>query len=323
MKTLISTGDFVDSYYRIRLKGLKTFTDRFGWTTTSRIRNVWDKTDNPPTSWWSIPEIQKRWNLLITGDSEKDYQGYIVDRYCKGKDNLILISPGCGDGAKEIQFARFNNFKLIKAFDIAPSNIESAKELAKRLGRKNVEFFVDDVSRFNFGDNEYDIVVFDSFLHHIKKLGEILDKIRNSLKPEGILAINEYVGPNRFQWNKEQLAMSNKVLRNVPPSYRKRWRSGNVKRKIFRPGLLRMYLSDPSEAVNSESILPEIRRRFRIIEEKPYGGNILHLVFKDISHNFAEDSIEGNHILNRLFEIEDKFLKHCKNSDFVFGVYGK
>ncbi|MCH7535984.1 MAG: hypothetical protein IH948_09660 [Bacteroidetes bacterium] len=58
-----------------------------------------------------------------------------------------------------------------------------------------------------------------------------------------------------------------------------------------------MYLSDPSEAVNSENILPEIRRRFKIIEEKPYGGNILHLVLKDISHNFTEDNIEGSNIL--------------------------
>ena len=323
MKTFISTGDIVDTYYKIKLKGLKIFTDRFGWSTISRIKNVWENSDNPPTNWWSIPEIQKRWNLLITGDSNKEYQDYLVEKYCKGKNNLKLISPGCGNGTKEIKFSKFNNFKLINAFDIAPSNIKVAKEHVKKLGHKNVNFFVDDVLKYDFGHNEYNIVVFDSILHHIKKLDYILDKIYNSLKPDGILVINEYVGPNRFQWNKEQLKISNKILKNLPVFYRKRWRSENVKCKIYRPGLLRMFLSDPSEAVNSENILPEIRKRFEIMEEKPYGGNILHLVLKDISHNFTEDSIEGNHILKGLFEIEDNFVKNGRNSDFVFGVYGK
>ena len=323
MKTIISTGDIIDSYYKFKLKGLKIFTDRFGWSAIARIKNVWGSSDNPPTNWWSIPEIQKRWNLLITGDLNKEYQDYLVDKYCKDKNDLKLISPGCGSGEKELKYSKFDNIKSIKAFDIAPSNIKVARENAKRLGRKNVEYFVDDVSKFNFGRNEYNIVIFDSILHHIKNLDDILDKIYHSLSPDGIMVINEYVGPNRFQWSNEQLNIANRVLNNIPLSYRRRWRSENVKRKIYRPGLLRMYLSDPSEAVNSENILLEIRKRFRIIEEKPYGGNILHLVLKDISHNFNKDSIEGNKILKGLFEIDDYFIKDRENSDFIFGVYGK
>lgn len=322
IRNYLSLGDIVDIYYKIRLKGLKVFTDRFGWSVKSRIKNVWDKSSNPPTNWWSIPKVQQRWNLLITGESNKAYQDYFVEKYCTDKDNLKLISPGCGTGTKELIFSKFNNFESIKAFDIAPSNISTAKDLAQKSGRQNVEFFVNDVSKYNFGQREYDIVVFDSFLHHIKDLGGILDRVRNSLKHGGFLVINEYVGPNRFQWDKEQLRLSNQVLRNLPLAYRKRWRTGKIKSKIYSPGLLRMVLSDPSEAVNSENILPEIRKRFKVLEEKSYGGNILHLVLKDISHNFANNSIEASPILEKLFEIEDKYVNTTGDSDFIFGVYG-
>lgn len=84
-----------------------------------------------------------------------------------------------------------------------------------------------------------------------------------------------------------------------------------------------MILSDPSEAVNSENILPKIKKRFKITEENPYGGNILQLTLKDISHNFIGESKEGIQLMNALFKIEDDFLNNGNKSDFIFGIYSK
>ena len=84
-----------------------------------------------------------------------------------------------------------------------------------------------------------------------------------------------------------------------------------------------MILSDPSEAVNSENILQKIRLKFKVLEEKPYGGNILHLTLKDISHNFLKESDECKELLDALFKIEDDFLQGNNESDFIFGIYSK
>ena len=78
-----------------------------------------------------------------------------------------------------------------------------------------------------------------------------------------------------------------------------------------------------AEAVKSNMILPKIRNRFTVIEEKPYGGNLLHLIFKDISHNFIEDDYEKDQILNYLIEIEDSFIKTNNHSDFMFGIFSR
>ena len=143
------------------------------------------------------------------------------------------------------------------------------------------------------------------------------------MNSDGLLIIDAYIGPNRFQWTDEQLKKANQYLNKIPPQYRKFWMSNSIKKKIYRPSLLRMILSDSSEAVNSEEILPQIRMKFKKIEEKPYGGNLLHLIFKDISHNFIENTGNINKILNFLFQAEDDFLENNNKSDFIFGIYTK
>ena len=324
MKTFISIGDLVDIYFKIQILGLNRILARLAWVNKARITKAWNNANNSgQTHWWSVPLVRKRWNSLITGDLNTEYPDYLIKKYLHNRFNLNLLSPGCGTGNKELKFANFNNFQFIDAFDIAPNRIKVAKENAKQLGYKNIQYTISDVFKFNFGNKNYDVVLFDSFLHHIKKLDEILDKIYYSLKPDGIFVINEYVGPNRFQWSKEQLKLSNKALGSLPPLFRKRWQSESKKSKIYRPGLLRMILSDPSEAVNSENILPKIKKRFKILEENPYGGNILQLTLKDISHNFIGESKEGIQLMNALFKIEDDFLNNGNKSDFIFGIYSK
>jgi len=50
-----------------------------------------------------------------------------------------------------------------------------------------------------------------------------------------------------------------------------------------------MFLVDPSEAVDSESILPSLHENFKVLEEKKIGGDILLILLKDIAHNFLDE----------------------------------
>jgi hypothetical protein len=83
-----------------------------------------------------------------------------------------------------------------------------------------------------------------------------------------------------------------------------------------------MWLSDPSEAPESESILPVLHAYLEIREEKALGGNLLAYVLKDIAHHFFELDAEKQRVLSFLFDEEDKFL-NTNQSDLVFGVYTK
>ena len=81
-----------------------------------------------------------------------------------------------------------------------------------------------------------------------------------------------------------------------------------------------MIVADPSECVDSFSIIPAIHERFDIVEEKFYGNNILQSALKDISHHFVELNPIKVKVLHEIFELEDELLKNHP-SDFVFGIY--
>lgn len=147
--------------------------------------------------------------------------------------------------------------------------------------------------------------------------------MKQSLKSDGILILHDYVGPLRLHWKQEQLDAANNALQMIPPIFRTKWKTNTLKKHIFRPGWWRMNLSDPSEAVESDLILPIIYQHFHIQAEKKIGGDLLHLILKDISHHYMKETTESSQILTQLFEIEDIYLQNKPYSDFMFGVYTK
>jgi len=320
MITLISPGDIIDLSEKIRLRGLGYLARRLSFSSSDRIRAAWDNTGSHPTNWWNIPLIRRRWNALISGDPDIDYPVHVMKHHLSGRKGLRMLSPGCGHGSKELRFAAFEAFNQIEGFDLSPRSIATAREAARNEGHGNVRFCVGNAHDFSYGQEQWDMVLFDSSLHHVRHLKKVLNAVCDSLTPDGILVINEYVGPNRLQFPKEQLNAAVEALRSLPAIRRTRWQSTRVKTSIYRSGFLRTVLADPSEAVCSEAILPEVKKRFRLIEERPYGGNILALVLKDIAHHFFGEDPETETLLTRLFTIEDNYLREHA-SDHLFAVY--
>lgn len=62
-----------------------------------------------------------------------------------------------------------------------------------------------------------------------------------------------------------------------------------------------MWLSDPSEAVESSDIVPLIHKHFEVVERKDYGGAILHLLFSGIGHHFVSPDPDAKQLLNISF----------------------
>ncbi|MBU2491782.1 MAG: hypothetical protein KJ571_04090 [Bacteroidetes bacterium] len=46
-----------------------------------KIAKAWQHNDNPPKNWWDIPQVQKRWNLLVTGQESISIHNYTAKKY--------------------------------------------------------------------------------------------------------------------------------------------------------------------------------------------------------------------------------------------------
>lgn len=320
---LITLDDIIDTYAKSKQRGISFITSKFNFSGIKRTKSTFNELNTVSANWWIIPEVKKRWNLLITGDKNMEFEEFLVKELLKDTKGLKMLSIGSGICDHELKFASFNNFEEVLCLDINEVLFDEAKKIANQKGLKNINFKLQNIYEYAFPENYFDIVFFHHSLHHFKNIDQLVgQKIKQTLKGKGVLVIDEFVGPNRLQFPKHQIKAINQSLQLIPKKHRKRYLLNFYKNKIYGSGLLRVVLADPSECIESENIIPAVHHHLKPIYEAPYGGNILANALKDIAHHFVDLDPEKEKVLKELFEFEDQYLK-LHSSDFIFGVYQK
>ena len=320
--SLITREDIIDIYQKTLQRGLYFIISKLNPNALSRTKSAFSDTAFNSSNWWIVPKVKERWNQKITSNKAVIYEQYVRDKYLQDKSNLSMLSIGSGMCSHEIEFAGYDSFSKVVCVDIADNLLKRAKEKADAKGLNNIEFHTNDIRKADYKKKEFDIILFHSSLHHFSQIENLISQhITKWLKPDGFLIINEYVGNNRLQYDKKQLQYINKGLQGIPTRLRNRYKTNLNKNRYYGSGYLRMVLADPSECVESANIIPVLHKFFDIVEEKPYGGNLLMSTLKDISHNFVDvHDQESQHVLQQLFDLEDDYLKE-HTSDFLFGIY--
>ena len=286
-----------------------------------RVREAWNHLANPESGMWEIPAVQARWRRMVTGNDQVGFYDHFLSKYMNGQSPRVL-SLACGPGETEIRIAKTGRVRRIDGYDISGKRIEFATARSIEEGVGEIALFhVADVLKAEIREDSYDVVLAEGALHHFTPLLAVYDKIFRALKKSGYLVINDFVGPTRFQWTDRQLEAANSILRALPARYRTR-RDGTPKPEIFRPSRLSMIVGDPSEAVDSSMIMSKVRERFVVVEEKGYGGAILHILLAGIAHNFLGQDSQTRSILQAIFTFEDALMSSGEiDSDYVFAVF--
>jgi ubiquinone/menaquinone biosynthesis C-methylase UbiE len=319
---LITIEDFRDIYLKSVQRGLPFLMSKLSPSGKSRTKSSFNETDIRIDTWSMIPMVRKRCNLLITGDEEMTYETYLSEKIIPEKQNIRMLSIGSGVCSHEIRLAKLNPHWDVTCLDFSDRLIQEAAQTASDEGLHNMHFMVEDIYAYPLPENGYDLVFFNESLHHFKNMEAFLRKIHHTIKPSGWLVMNEYVGANRMIYPNHQIKAINRGLSLIDKPYRKMFCSNLFKNHYYGSGRLRMIISDPSECVESEQILPSVHKLFSVRVEKGYGGNILMPLLKDLSHHFLECDEERMQLLQQLFDYEDHYLQTYP-SDFVFGVYEK
>jgi len=154
-------------------------------------------------------------------------------------------------------------------------------------------------------------------VHHIRELEHFYSQLHRALKPGALFVMNEFVGPNQFQWTDRQLELATDLLRRIPEHYRRSLVSGHLKSRATRQTISHMNAVDPTEAVRSADIVPLLNSQFDLVERVDYGGTLLNLVLEEIAGNF-QDTAEDLAVLQPLFDAERDYLKSGEiTSDFT------
>ncbi len=273
---------------------------------TARVQAAWQEPDPAPTEWWAVPGMPARWATLITGDPATDWAAAVLDRYLAGRHDLVGLNLGCGDGINARRWAAFHRFARLDGVDISPERIAFARQAAQVDGLATVlHYQVADVYTVDWPAQQYDLIIGEQSIHHFTPLTALFERIARWLKPDGYFVLNEFVGPTRFQWTERQLAAINALLALLPPAYKRLPGGGPPKPPVYRPSVLSMLRADPSEAVESARILPLLPKYFDVLEVRPYGGGVLHLLFSGIAQNFRADDPVARRWVQVCMEVED------------------
>jgi len=103
------------------------------------------------------------------------------------------LEIGCGTGA----FARHlaSRCKRVVALDLSPEMIRVARSRSSQFD--NLEFQLADAMTWNFPLSQFDFVCSIATLHHLQQR-ELLVKMKDALKPQGVLVILDLVESNRL-----------------------------------------------------------------------------------------------------------------------------
>jgi SAM-dependent methyltransferase len=216
------------------------------------------------------------------------------------------VSIGCGLAGKELSILKAECVRHFDLFELADERMAKAKESYSVAG-------LADRATFNVGDafaharaEEYDLVYWNMSLHHMPSARQAIEWSWNALKPGGVIAMLEFVGPTRFQWTERNLTFMNRFLSAIPDRFfAVPGRPGiSAGRQVKRSSIKEMVDHDPSEAADSGAIIPSLQTFFPQADIQMLGGAIYHFGLKPILPNIDEQP-DGAAFLNSALLLDD------------------
>lgn len=253
--------------------------------------------------WLADPIVRRAVNRDVSGNPDVWPVEWLAERFRAELPLERSAVIGCGTGNLERALVKLGVVREITGVDIAPNAVAYAKRTAEEEGLTGIEYLATDALDFlERHTNQFDAIFFHGALHHMTSVAQTLSLTEKALRKDGLLFIDEYVGPSMHEWSWWRLLPANIAYYLAAPS------------RMRRPRLVRAprNSADPSEMHDASSIVPEVRRRFDLVEQRDYGGNILGLVYANLEKSKATvDDIAR--VVDRLIRIE-RFVRRFERS---------
>jgi len=263
--------------------------------------------------WNDLPRVEQYKNKLSTGDENIHWIDDILNRF---KDylpfkNILIV--GCGNGWLERKLSDMNIGKNFDSFDISEKYIQEAKSLKEN---RTINYFVDDINNLQkIKPNSYDAIFNFAILHHATELDNAMKKLSDSLKPNGLIFNEEYVGPARNQCTDKQLNIMLEVMSDLP----KRFQS----KHHLRPPLANFRV-EPTEAIHSDLVISTFKKYFDIVYERNMNGGIAYqILWNNIKEFENPNDIEAKKWLEYLLKKDTMLSDDGKVSILFWYSVGK
>src|SRR5664280_465931 len=239
-----------------------------------------------PEGWLDSPFVFREFfQTRVSGDPDMNWLEGLMARMGIAKGGA-WASLSCGAAGEEIKAGSLGLWSALAAFDASQASLDLGRRTAADAGLAGATFAPIDLDRFTLPGGAFDVVLMNMSLHHVREIRAALEAIRGALRPGGFLILNEFVGPRQFQFPDTQVEAVRALLTALPERLRMDLTTSRPKSEYVRLPAAHWEVEDPSEAIRSDLILPEVARLFEIVVRVDYGGTVLNPLLEHVVHNF-------------------------------------
>ncbi|HEY2202071.1 MAG TPA: hypothetical protein VGH56_09285 [Solirubrobacteraceae bacterium] len=270
-------------------------------------------------AFWQSPVARAAINRRITGDPELGPETHFARRHGPSIVAPHAVSLRASDAKLEIALVEAGSCERVTGLDEEQGRVDFAAGRVPEPLRDRIGFQLGTLDRWEPLE-PLGAAVCRSFLHRRQDLEAVLDRLAAMLAPGGLLFVDDFVGPARFQWTDAQLTAINRLLAQLPDELLTDLtaKDGRRKRSVERPDPADWITANPNEAVRSDEILPALDGRFERVETCFYGGAVFHQLFSRIMGNFAARP----ELIGVIMEVDALLTDTgALGSDYVWGVW--
>ena len=233
--------------------------------------------------WLSHPTIHDYYQKRSTAYCSNHWVNYIAESIGNPSEKKKILSMGCGEGALERHLCNITKNWTIDAIDFCKDNIEKSILLSGDLAGIRIKYFCDDFSNYldsSVHESHYDAIIYNMSLHHAPDPYTLLLQTKTKLAANGVLILNEYIGPARLQVSGQIRKIIDYTITNLLAS------EGSIRGSYHYPSIERVIKADPSEAINPAIIPYAVSELFQNTRFNPISSSFLSNVtehFKALS----------------------------------------
>lgn len=242
------------------------------------------------------------------------YAEYILRFHTAHPDRCTEIaSLGAGNADTETGVARlllqrgFTNFRF-QCLDINPDMLERGREMvAREQLADHFRFVPVDLAEWH-PEQPLAVVIAQHTLHHMVKLEEIFDNVRQAIGDNGYFVTADMVGRNGHMRWPEALTIVQDIWRTMPDRYKY-----NHQLKRFEETYENWDCSQEGfEGIRAQDILPLLVDRFHFEGFVAFGNLPDIFVDRGFGHNFSAKNPEDTAFIDRIGAWNDRLINEGK-----------
>jgi SAM-dependent methyltransferase len=260
--------------------------------------------------YWAVKFCLPLFEELGYSSLEGFYDDHVAE-VCERRapERARLVSLGAGNGDIELEIARrlrergIENLELV-LMELNQTMLARAHAEAAELGiGDRVSGVKADLNTWK-ADGEADIYFASHSLHHVVELEHLFDEVKRSLRPDGVLLVNDMIGRNGHQRWPEAAYLVNRIWSRIP----ERYRYNPIHKRVDAVYPDVDYSTEGFEGIRAEDILPLLLERFHPDAFVTFMNVIDPFVDRIHGRNVDPESEEDRHFIDLVAELDDAAL---------------